>query len=329
MLNLFEPREAADKPVRATLKWKIFPTGSNRSISEGLIAVPAFVNPTRPAPVSLELRVPRDEGAYNLRLSVTGRGFSASSGSCSLSWSIRQAAMDHRPRAKTWLIPLSLRQRPVSQGEPQFIAAAPDSSLSRLLKLKSARDDPDADATSEMNPLQVAYKLRVSHPGHAHRLELSLPREQNSGCRSGSCRPTSKASSFRPGLTVRFRSRRAGRERAARPGCFERRACPPQIFWPRDREPLLVVASRRPGTAANISRVVLYDLGETLSAEARGTTASPRGLPAGSRRFTHDWSDVTCTNPVWPRTLALRDRLTMPNTARSTTGRRFCWQAGD
>jgi hypothetical protein len=278
-LNLFEPREGADKPVRATLKWKFVPPGVNRSISDGLIPVPAFVNPTRPATVSLDLRVPRDEGVYNLRLSASGRGFPGVERVVQLVV-VDRAGSEERSAASENIVDSF---EPVAAGLFRKVSLnssrqRPDSSLSRLLKLKSARDDSDPDATYEMNPLQVAYKLRVAHPGHAHRLELSLPPGTDQKLSIGVMQSDEQGQLIPagPDCTIAIAPHQPG-DRPPGPEVSGDVHVHRQIFWPRDREPLLVIASRRRGTAANISRVVLYDLGEKLSAQAPGTTDS---LPA-------------------------------------------------
>jgi hypothetical protein len=274
LLNLFEPREAADKPVRAALKWKVVPAGSSRSIAEGLVPVSAFVNPTRPAGVALELRVPRDEGVYNLRLSATGRGFTAVERVVQLV--VVERARREEPSAASASESIVDSFEPASAGLFRKVTLnasrqRPGSSLSRMLKLKSGRDEPDGDATTEMNPLQVAYKLRVAHPGHAHRLELSLPRGTEQWLSIGIVQSDEQGQlvSAGPDSTIAIEPRQPAEASPASTASGDSHVHR-QIFWPRDREPLLVIASRRPGQAATISHVALYDLGETLPAETRG-----------------------------------------------------------
>ncbi len=74
-LNLLENRDKLGKPVKATLKWKLTPAVGSRIVVEGSAAIAARVNAATPAEVPLEVRMPNEEGVYNLRLAATGRGF--------------------------------------------------------------------------------------------------------------------------------------------------------------------------------------------------------------------------------------------------------------
>ena len=75
LLNLVDLREPAPKPVKATLKWKLIPAAQTRALTDGALPVAAVLNAAEPAQATIELAVPNEEGAYNLRLSATGRGF--------------------------------------------------------------------------------------------------------------------------------------------------------------------------------------------------------------------------------------------------------------
>ena len=72
--NPVDVHDAPDKPGKATLKWKLQPADGGKSVADGSTTLAAFTNSPQPVEVPIELRLPHEEGVYNLRLAVFGRG---------------------------------------------------------------------------------------------------------------------------------------------------------------------------------------------------------------------------------------------------------------
>jgi hypothetical protein len=288
--NLFEGRAAADESRKATLKWKLRPAQGGRSVCEGAIAVPAVTNGGRSASVPIEVRMPRDEGAYNLSLALSGHGFD------DVDRTVQVVVVDPtlaRPatgaRHVENLVDSFDAQSPglfrkVSLGSLQ---REHDHSFLRLLGSRRSRGD-DRTFVKHADVNQVAYKLHVANPGRPHRLEVTLPAGSEGAC---------EIAVFQAGASGRL-------ERAAPDGLFlignpqSRSVFQPredtapqvyrQIFWPQHHEVSFTVSCGRssqsqeqgPGEAdwqpIEPVRALLYELDGSLAAH-RPVVEPPAG----------------------------------------------------
>src|SRR5262249_50743712 len=125
----------------------------------------------------IELQVPREEGVYNLRLALSGRGIddverdvqlvvvhpapANASASAGRSEKLVDSFEPHSAGAfrKGTLPPLRQRH---------------EHALSRILNGRR-RDEIDRIIADKPDASRVAYKLRVARPGHPHRLDVHLP----------------------------------------------------------------------------------------------------------------------------------------------------------
>ncbi|MGE5192912.1 MAG: hypothetical protein ACM3U2_10445, partial [Deltaproteobacteria bacterium] len=260
-LNLLDARSASDKPARAVLKWKLLPAGGTRPISEGSTTVAALVNPTTAVEVPLELRLPREEGVYNLRLAASGLGFadvervvqlvvidSARGGEKARGAGEEKLVDSFEPS------PVNLfRKVPAGSLRPRH-----DHERSRSRKFKRSRNEPEDESGGQAETSVVAYRLHVSHPGHPHRLELALSpgTEQSLSITLWQDDEEGRLVPCGPEEMFPVAAPQAGAEAEA---CVFR-----QFFWPQDREVVVSIAGRRSGRTIDVTRVRLYDLGEAL-----------------------------------------------------------------
>jgi len=181
-LNLVEARDAPDKPVKAMLRWKIQPAEGGKPRADGSTTVTALVNTPNPSQVPIELRLPHEEGVYNLRLSLSGRGFDDAERVVQL------VVVDPTP------VKLSSGKPTVGavRSEKLVDSFAPQSAgLFRKVSLNSLRqkhddafprffnfrrphDELEREIAEQPEINLVAYKLHVIHPGHPHRLEVDF-----------------------------------------------------------------------------------------------------------------------------------------------------------
>jgi hypothetical protein len=276
-LNLLDPRERSDKPVRSALRWKLLPAGGSRPISEGSTTVAALVNPTTPVDVPLELRLPREEGVYNLRLAASGLGFTdverevqvvvvgPARGGASRAGAVEKLVDAFEPSPANLFRKVSLTS----------LRAKPDRERSRSHKIRHSRNEPAGESGGLADSTTVAYKLRVSHPGHPHRLELALPpgSDQSLSVALWQADDEGQLVPFGPEEVHSAAGAQPGRGRAPG-GSAAGSSVFTQFFWPQEREVVLSITARRPGQAIDVARIRLYDLGEELPASGPDPAAA-------------------------------------------------------
>jgi len=262
VLNFLEPRDTHEKRVKASLKWKLVPAGHTRAVADGSASVSALVNATKPSQFPLELRLPRDEGVYDLRLSATGRGFPDSE-------RVVQLAVVESKRASEISEQLETPQL-VDSFEPEaagmFRKVSLDSprqrlghSLSRMLKFTRRTNERGNEADEEELSV-TAYRLHVSHPGRPHFVELTLSSDIDKSRAICVLEKDAQGQFMPAGLGgmvagATFPSEAPGESRVYR-----------QMFWPPDREPAVLVASPRAARPVEISRVEVYEWPEHSAA---------------------------------------------------------------
>lgn len=280
-LNLLDLREPAARNVKATLKWKLVPAEKNRALADGSMSVAAAVNAANPAEAAIEVKVPDEEGAYNLRLSATGRGFA------DLERTVQLVVVDPNGLPAVAAAPPKLVDSfdAASGGLLRKVAVIlprsnHESFLSRWLGRRGSRDEPGRDDPSSLTA--AAYKLHVAHPGRPHVLELAL---------TAPCDDELLISILTSDGQGKFVP--TGVESIVPPLSREPAGNPPktrlyrQIFWPQDRDSGLCITIEHAGAPVPLGRVELYELGERLPPAQPAATGAvkPREAPAGSHRF--------------------------------------------
>lgn len=286
-LNLVEARATPDKPIKATLKWKLQPAEGGRPVAEGSTTVTALVNAPQPAQVPIELRLPREEGAYNLRLMVSGREID------DVERVVQLVVVEPTPVKPTSGAGRS--EKLVDSFEPQSAGMFRKTSINSLrqkhdhafphfLNFRRPRDELDRDVAEQGEINRVAYKLHVTHPGHPHRLEVSFPPGVEQTVVVSIVQVDAHGHLDRAGpeglLSLAASNSGAGPERgeaADQPRVYR------QIFWPQDREPAIVISSRRARQPIDAGRVLLYDLGEALPRD-QPVPEAPAGVQLPPRK---------------------------------------------
>jgi hypothetical protein len=268
-LNLLDAREGSDRPARVLLKWKLLAAGANRPINEGSTTVAGLVNPTTPVDVPLELRLPREEGVYNLRLAASGLGFT------DVERLVQLVVVDP---ARSGESPNGAREKLVDSFEPSpanlfrkvsVASLRPKSDRGRS-RFPATRSTSNAAADERGGPVEtstVAYKLRASHPGRPHRLEVALTARHEQVVSVTLWQADAEDQLVPCGPAERFPIAGPQPRTSRLPGDSHSDACVVrQFFWPVDRDVVVSIESPRAGGTIDVTRVRLYDLGETLLA---------------------------------------------------------------
>ncbi|HEY2250377.1 MAG TPA: hypothetical protein VGH74_04920 [Planctomycetaceae bacterium] len=270
-LDLVDSREANGRPAKPYLKWKLLAAGTSRPVAAGTAPVTWPADENGPADVPLELAMPREEGVYELRLTAGARRHSdvefvipllvfdaAHPGSVSAPAGPEKLVDSFVPATSTF------RKVALDRSQTKL-----DQSWSRFWKLPRHRDEapgrlPAAD-TGATNA--VAYRLKVTHPGRPHRIELVLPGtgDQRAICRLMEADGRGNFAPLGPQAAV---SHAAGHSDVSggRSGLSTEPCIYQQIFWPNDREPVVLIAGAPTDQPIEVSRVELYEMGERLPA---------------------------------------------------------------
>ncbi|MFN0051832.1 MAG: family 10 glycosylhydrolase [Planctomycetales bacterium] len=267
-LNLQKSRETTDKEVSAHLRWKLVPWGGGGSVGEGSARVTARVNATHPAFWPLELPLPRDEGVYDLRISVTGRGFEDVERTVQLV--VVSATEPSRPAGGADELVDAFH---TSRGHGRRVSAQDgwqhlEASVSRWWNRHRT-----AEQALESSPANWrAYRLHVTHPDRRHRLRLHLADGASTeigACilepdRSGELSPWGAPMRWNPSVAIS----QAGEANLS----VAQGVSPEWIFWPRSKEPLVLVHSASASSLPQIEQIELFESGNDSS------TASPTAL---------------------------------------------------
>jgi hypothetical protein len=272
-VDLVESHEPAirgtnNRPAKALVKWKLLPTGHNRSIAAGSQSVVRPAEGNEPAEVPLDLPLPRDEGVYSLRISAGARHFADSEivAQIVVFDPSRPSSISHSGTAEKLVDSFA----PAASGMFRKVVldrsrTKMDQAWWRFLKTPRQRDNA-ASAVEAGDWNCVAYRLKVSHPGRPHRLELELSGTpgQTAFCCLLESDEQGKYLPLGPQAAV---SLAAGRpdERGRRSDLSAESTVHQQIFWPNVREPVLLVAGRSADHPIEIGRVAVYEMGERLS----------------------------------------------------------------
>jgi len=284
-LDLVDSREANGRPAKPSLKWKLLSTENSRSVAGGTVHVAWSAGENAPAEATLDFTLPREAGVYELHLTAGARRLA------DVEYSIQLAVFDsaHPGGAET-----NGPEKPVDS----FILASSmfrkvaldrshtkiDHSWSRFWKLPRRHDETTGQSATNAADIadlsSTAYRLKVSHPGRPHRLELILSgtTEQQAICRlmetdgQGNFVPLGPPAviSHSPGHAQMSRSQTAPNTETY---AFQ------QIFWPNDREPIVLIASRAADQPIEVRQVELYEMGERL----------PAGRTAGFDHTSLEW----------------------------------------
>jgi hypothetical protein len=275
-LNLMDPRDGLDKPVRAQFKWKLLPADGNRAVVEGSTTVAARVNPTSPVVVPLEVGLPHGEGVYNLRLAATGLGFP------DVERIVQLVVVDPTPedgpsRAGGAEPKLVDSFDPGSAGlfrkvSLNALRQKHEHPRARSTKARRSREEPESEPADRVETNGQAYKLRVVHPGQPHRLEVAVPPGSEEDFTITVCQTDGQGQLVPagPDSMFSFRAAPSAARMQANDATSQAYSCS-QLFWPNDREPIVVVTGHRSGKPPDVARVKVYELDERFFAGLRNS----------------------------------------------------------
>jgi hypothetical protein len=281
-----KPGDGRDRGI-PRLDWQLVPIGSAKPVDSGDVR---FEPPGsgQATDVGVELAMPAEEGVYTLRLATFGRKVSK------LERSIQIVVVDSDRRAAAAPGPAVYKLvdsfDPAVGGRLRKVALDAtgkklDGPLARLLKHPRLTGDAKPVVLADLNA--AAYRLKVAHPGKPHMLEIIGPlnRQQFGSACLAEGDDQGQFVMLGPECSFGFAATSGTRERTA--VSFDETNIHRQIFWPNDREPVVVVAGRQTGRPLEVSRVQLYELGDQLCPpEEEARTWEPgQGAPQARQRL--------------------------------------------
>lgn len=269
-LNLLDQKE---KHVTATLSWRLTRARAGRALQHGSLSTAAIVNAAEPASVKLEIPLPREEGVYDIHLSAAGRGFDAVERQVQVVVidSDRPAPPDATADDKERLIDAF---DPSTAGLFRKITAPLsrtriEAPLARWWTRGPAKDDPAGHSAANGARAWGAYHLKVQHLDRPHRLVVTTPADEAQALGISLIQPNAAGQVTPPGLdsglVVSGAMGAAGLAGAAPPGLVQHKL----VFWPRVRDPVLLLYALDLRKPVFVKNVELYEIGANLPARGR------------------------------------------------------------
>lgn len=310
-LNLLESRT---KSVPATLNWKLVTHRGARSVAHGSTTVQAATNASHPAQVHLDFDLPQEEGVYQLRISTHGKGTDSLERSIQLAV-IAEAAPERRSGAAA--------ERLVDDFDPaapgMFRRISSSSTLKkhegvdRLLHMHNARDESRSHAAGSAETSWSAYRLKIEKLDRPHRLVVKLPARLAQHVGVSIIQPNSAGQVVPAGIDSGIIVGAGSPEPSTGSGAGHSTASIEHriLFWPRVREPVLLLYNLKSMQPVVVNKVEVFELGEQLTAAPRTEAAlpdrrlvglylqkpllpenfgAPEAFDAGSQRSVDDWN---------------------------------------
>jgi hypothetical protein len=249
------------RQVDATLDWKISPARSNSTLQSGSHAISLPPDGFEVATTSLDILLPEQEGVYDVRLTLSGRGVRTETGTLQLVVLSPEPLLPFDTGADDRIVDVFEPSRPglFRRVERRSALRSINQPLGRLLGI-----DPRPAAFADVEPSEPkiewnAYKLRLKHPEQPHRLVVSLPKEKDRARSLGiSLLEPNAAGQLTPlgldsGVSVRGDALQSAAEG---PAPEEAKFITHDIlFWPKTKEPILMLHDMGTGNQLDVGRI--------------------------------------------------------------------------
>ncbi len=272
------------------MEWEICASRGGNVVQKGTIRLQQVRRwPTLRARIPIEIPLPQDEGSFDLRFRLGENGSIAAGIDRSDSGARRPGACRHEPKVARYA------GRSISIRATRTNIAG----IERGSKARYGRGRITCGAASPRRPIcaaenrqgriptvnWMAYRLELKHPQRPHRLVIEA------GDQRRCIRRHQRAGTERTGrwpLPPRFGRRGrpiVGDQHRRNPARLRRRVVRRQVlFWPRVREPVLLMHDMGTGRRIEVANVEVHEL-----AHWRGTGISPAASPVS----TNGWSGLT------------------------------------
>lgn len=291
---------AIEAQARMRLAARLTPARATRNVWSDEVEMTAPTDAQDWSPVTLTVKLPSEEGAYDLHLEATRRSLTDRLG-------LRQV-IDQRKVQIVVVVPTPPARPPAGKSPPLDLLAEIDPASpawwDRLKKsfppLPGIRRGPLgsggsslwqhplgplvqlADAAAEPNVAWEAYPLPVGKPGHVHLVDIELPPDVSQNLGISIIEPNALGQVLPIGLdSGAYQTAATQAGQPAADGWARHRL----VFWPRTDSPLLLLTGRQPGTRAAYGKIRLYGPRSSVlvpfSRAAPPTIGLPRALAAG------------------------------------------------
>ena len=289
-LNLL-PRPASE--VAGRLHWQLTKARSKTTINNGSQSL-QVAKPDRPTSVSLDIELPEQEGVYDIRLDISGRGLPEEQST------VQVVVLGSDPPRKAQVASAQVQDKLVDSFRPADAGLFRKVESGRRFKFFDFRDhrldkllelipwlgqESTSDAfDSNSHPLHArhdshvswkAYRLRVDHPGRPHRVVVSAPANSSQTLGISLIEPNAAKQLMPVGLdTGVYFSGSSGNLPASGEVESTKAAQHKFTVWPNIRSPILLLHDLGTGQPIHVNKVELYELQRGLS---RGAGAEARG----------------------------------------------------
>jgi hypothetical protein len=276
---------ATKLPTAAALDWEVRATRTGKTLQQGSLPVSQIAEATRRARIPIEIPLPKDEGSFDLRFRLGGAGSTVQESTVQIlvfDPDVQTRVLIDRPSADSNQGPGDtlvdhfrpgdeIAKRRIERG-PQTLtikknrAHAPCASASG-----PAAEDADGYG-SAVN--WIAYRLELKHPQRPHRLVVEMVAKGRQFVGISVLEPNAGSHltpfSLDSGVVV-SPSLESGTDRqpSSNPATVLRREL---LFWPRVREPILLLHDMGTGRRMEISEVEVHELASLTPKESPSAT---------------------------------------------------------
>ncbi len=271
---LFDPGErlTADvainvRPVgraaAATFDWKLTPARSDSTLGSGSQSIALNAEAAAPSIVPLDIPLPQQEGVYDVHFSLLGRGLRTETGALQLVVLSRLPLVSFDSGRRDRIVDSFEPSRPgvLRKLEKPRSFREMNEPLGRLLGF-TPRQVTNLTTGAEQKVEWSAFKLHVKTPEHPHRLVITMTGEVPQRIGVSLLEPNAAAQlmpiGLDSGVTVSSQSSPAGSTAAEGD---ERFVTHELLFWPKVREPILLLHDMGTGRPLNVSKVDVIELG--------------------------------------------------------------------
>ena len=288
-----EPAAAAKRPLAAALNWEICDACIGKICQQGSIPIPPCADETRRTRIPVAIPLPEDEGSFDLRFRLSENGSIAQESFVQVLVFNPEAQTQ---RALTDQSPVDSNRKTGDRLVDHFRPGSPDAR--QRIECISKNSPGTSNRLQHVGPVAlgcgveesgacgpavnwpainwIAYRLELKHPQRPHRLvvEMAAKGRQSVGISVLEPNGNSRGAPFalESGVAVGPSLEMSTDNPSSASSTVVRRQI---LFWPRVREPVLLLHDMGTGRPIDVASVEVHEL-TSLAAEDRSPPPVPR-----------------------------------------------------